>query len=71
MPLALIADNPDAQRLTSRERVVRRLRFADWEVRRRAMATNDADRAARYIEVSNKIGIAMRMLEAASEEFGP
>lgn len=70
MTLALIAGNVSAPRSTPRERTLRKLRFADAEVRRRAMVTDDADRAARYLEVSRKIVVAMQML-ATSEESGP
>jgi hypothetical protein len=60
--LALVASNPDAKRSRPLDRVIRRLRFADADVRTRAAQTDDADRAARYLELSRKIGAAMLVL---------
>lgn len=69
MSLILIASNSSAPRSCPRDRVLRKLTFANAELTRVIEATRDPTRRAVYLSLGDTIAAAARMLEAHPGEL--
>ncbi len=68
---AIVAGNPEAQPSSERDRVVRRLMFVQFDLRRRLAQCDDPFRVALYADLSGKIGAAINIVASTDWELEP